>query len=159
MISFDAVGSKLMSNKENIEMHENIGVIVKYVYNKLLESEKELNKPVIIKDDRFFKPWENRFSKWYWNGNFMDPFLCGVCFQFTVLRDTLSKEKIIDLVNRCQEKLKIKYDFHITDGYYETNNYEESNTKFFRGYCIQTLETLHKPQVQEELKKIKRKFK
>ena len=50
-------------------------------------------------------------------------------------------------------------EFHIADGYYETNDYGEGGTKFFRGYCIQTLETLHKPDVKKEIQRVKRKMK
>ena len=85
----------------------------------------------------------------------MDPYILGDCFQFTVLRDTISKEQIIDWVYELKEKLNMPEKFHITDAYYETNEYGEGGTKFYRGYCIQTLETLHKPQVQQEIKQLK----
>ena len=47
-------------------------------------------------------------------------------------------------------------EFHISDGYYETNEYKEGNTKLYRGYCLQILEKYHKPEVQKELKKVKK---
>ena len=34
IISFDVSNSKLMTEEESIRMHENINIIVKYVYNK-----------------------------------------------------------------------------------------------------------------------------
>ena len=153
MVSFDVINSKSMAKKEIIHLYENINVIVKYVYSKLLESEKKLNKQVVIKDERFFNPWNFSASKWQLNGNFMDPFIFGDCFQFTVLRDTVPKEQIVKWVNECKEKLNMKEEFHIADGYYETNNYNEGRTKFYRGYCMQILETFHKLQVQKKLKK------
>lgn len=156
MVSFDVANSKLFSDEENIHMHENINVIVKYVYNKLIETEKELNKQIVIKDERFVKPWGYIHSKGNWNGNYMDPFIFGDCFQFTVLRDTVSKDQIVKWVNECKNKLNMKEKLHVADGYYETNNWDEAGTKFYRGYCIQTLETLHKSRVQKELKKVKK---
>ena len=156
IVSFDVINSKKTTKEENIRMHKNIDVIVKYVYNKLLEAEKILNKPVVVRDERFFKPWRREISKWSWNGNYMDPFLFGDCFQFTVLRNTITKEQIVELVNECKDRLNMKEGFHIADGYYETNNWDEAGTKFYRGYCIQTLETLHKPRIQKELKKVKK---
>ena len=50
-------------------------------------------------------------------------------------------------------------EFHIADGYYETNEYGEGGIKFFRGYCLQTLETLHKTRIKKELEKIAKKVK
>ena len=50
----------------------------------------------------------------------------------------------------------MKEKLHVADGYYETNEWSERNSKFYRGYCIQTLETLHKSRVQKELKKVKK---
>ncbi len=158
MVSFDVIGSQQMTAEENIQMHENHNIIMQFVYNKLLESEKILNKQVVIKDERFFKPWD-RSSGLTWNGNYMDPFRLGDCFQFTVYRDTISKEQIIEWVNYCAKKLNMNEEFHIADGYYETNDYGEGGTKFFRGYCIQTLETLHKPDVKKEIQRVKRKMK
>lgn len=155
MVSFDVVNSKLLTKEENIKMHKNIFIIMKDVYDKLLKSEKVLNKQVVIKDARFFKPWEFK-SAGVLNCNYMDPWCLGDCFEFTVLRDTVAKEQIVDWVNELKEKLNMKEEFHISDGYYETNDYEEGRTKFFRGYCLQTLETLHKPEVQRELKKVKK---
>ncbi len=156
IVSFDVANSKTLTTEENIRMHKNIDVIIKYVYNKLLETEKKLNKQIVIKDERFFKPWEVGVSRWSGNGNYMDPFIFGDCFQFTVLRNTVSKEQIIKWVDECKEKLNMKEELHLADGYYETNNWNESGTKFYRGYCIQTLETLHKSRVQKELKKVKK---
>ena len=40
IVSFDIANSKFLSGEENRRMHKNIDVIVKYVYNKLLEIEK-----------------------------------------------------------------------------------------------------------------------
>ena len=156
IVSFDIANSKFLSGEENRRMHKNIDVIVKYVYNKLLEIEKKLNKQVVIKDKRFIKPWEIGVSRWSGNGNYHDPFICGDCFQFTVLRDTVSKKQLIQWVNECKDKLNMKEKLHVADGYYETNEWSERNSKFYRGYCIQTLETLHKSRVQKELKKVKK---
>ena len=48
---------------------------------------------------------------------------------------------------------------HLADGYSETNNYEEGNEKYFRGYCIDLLSNLHKDynkEVRKALQKQKR---
>jgi hypothetical protein len=47
----------------------------------------------------------------------------------------------------------------LADGFYETNEYQEANTKYFRGYCIDVLTTLHKKDTIKSINKIKRKTK
>lgn len=142
---------------------------MKYVYSKLLESEKKLNKQVVVKEDRWIRAWEEipipdpipmhentivpipalveyrmSFTK--------DPYIFGDCFQFTVLRDTVSKDQIVEWVYECKKMHNMKYEFHIADGYYETNNWNERNVKLYRGDCLKILEQFHKP---ECIKKIK----
>lgn len=156
MVSFDVVNSQLLNDEEKNYMHACINIIVVYVYNKLMESEKELNRQVLIHDERFFHPWDGVIPK---DLSYLDPYRWGDCFQFTVLRDTITKEQIINWVNECKEKLNMKEEFHVADGYYETNDYEESNRKFYRSYCMRTLETLHKPEVQRAIKRVEKGIK
>ena len=156
VVSFDVVNSSKMSNDDRLELQYRINDIVKYVYNKLLEKEIELNKQVVINDNRFFTPWT--ISRDRMNCNFQDPFIFGDCFEFTVLRNTVTKDEIVNLVNECKCKYNLDLDFHINDGYYETNNYEEGRDKYYRGYCLETLGEYHKPFMQKKIKKIKRKM-
>ena len=160
MVSFDVVNSKQLSSIEYGKMYENIGIIIKYVYFKLLEYEKQTGSQVLIKDERFFRPWEPE-SKGVINYNYMDPYLLHLndSFQFTVLRGSVSKEQIIKWVYEQKNMLNMKEEFHISDGYYETNDYGDGRVKFYRGYCISTLENLHKPEVQKDLKRIRKKLK
>ncbi len=153
VVSFDTVNSKILTEEERAILQRNIHIITQYVYNKLCDSEETLQKQVVIKDKRFIRPWDSKATNW--NLNYIDPLIYGDSFQFTVLRDTVSKEEIIEWVNTCMEHLYMEEDFHIADGYYETNEYNEGKNKFYRGYCLQTLESLHKPQTQKELQKIK----
>lgn len=153
VVSFDVVNSRQMPPKKRAILQYKIIIIMKYVYNKLLEKEKELKKQIVIKDERFCRPWDNSVNNK--NFNYCDPYILGDNFQFTVLRNTITKEEIIKLVYDCKNKLKIKEDFHIADGYYETNNYGEGNTKLYRGYCLQILEQIHKPKTKNKLKKLK----
>ena len=55
-----------------------------------------------------------------------------------------------------KEYLQIPFDFHIADGYYETNNWVEGKDKYFRGYCIDLLSNLHKDYNKEVRKKLKK---
>lgn len=157
VVSFDIIDSRTIAPEKRTILQRNIYIIMKYVYSKLLDIEVELNKQVIIKDERFIRPWDSNVSKW--NGNYIDPSVFGDCFQFTILRDTITKEEIVGWVNECKNYLNMEEAFHITDGYYETNEYEEGGNKFYRGYCLQILETLHKPQIQKKIKILKKEVK
>lgn len=150
VVSFDVVNSKSLSNEKRQLLQENINVIVRYVYEKLVAKEKELNIDILIHDPRFKNPWDNVD-----NGNYMDPFIMGDNFQFTVLRNTISKEEIVNLVNECKKALNMQEEFHIASGYYETNEYEEGKTKLYRGYLLQILGNIHKPELKKELNKAK----
>lgn len=155
VVSFDTIGSQTMPIDKRNKLTKNILIIMKYVYEKLLIKEKELGKQIVIKDERFKRPWDKTSS---WNGNYVDPAIHGDSFKFTVLRDTVTKEEIIELVNQCKKLLNMDEEFHVADGYYETNNYEEGRTKFYRGYCLQTLEGLHKTSVRNEIEKVQRRI-
>lgn len=148
VVSFDIVNSKLLSPKERYQAQINIIMIVKYVYDKLLESEKKLNKQVVLKDKRFVRPWDIKNK---YNGNFIDPLIFGDSFSFTVMRDTVTKDEIVNLVNKCKESINMKENFHIADGYYETNEYEEGNRILYRGYCLQILQNMHKPTIKQKI--------
>ena len=149
VISFDFVNSKSIPAKERRLLQEKIITITQYVYNKLLEKEKESNKQILVKDKRFYRPWD--YSVTHTNGNFLDPVIFGDCFQFTILKDTVSKDYIIELVNKIKNDLNIQEELHIADGYYETNEYEEGSNKLYRGYCLQILQNMHKPLVKEKI--------
>lgn len=89
-----------------------------------------------------------------------EPFIFGDLVGFTVYRDSISTEEVIDVFNECREIIGIDYEFHIADGYYETDDWTEGQDKYFRGYCIDLLSNLHKPyneSLRKELEKIKAK--
>lgn len=155
VVSFDTIDSKKLPPDKRTKLTDNMLIIMSYVYDKLLMKEKEINKQVVIKDERFYTPWAPKKS-YMRNGNYMDPSLLGDNFAFTVLRDTITKVEIIEWVNECKTRLNMEEQFHISDGYYETNEYGEGNIKLYRGYCLQILERLHKSEVQKELRKIKK---
>ena len=67
------------------------------------------------------------------------------------------KEYGISSVEECKEIIGIDYEFHYSDGYYETDDWCEGQDKYFRGYCIDLLSNLHKPynkKLRKELNKI-----
>lgn len=87
-----------------------------------------------------------------------EPFIYGDVIGFTVYRDSISKEEVMHIFNQSKEELNIDFEFHLADGYYETNDYALGNIKYFREYCIELLCNLHKSynnDVREALQKIK----
>lgn len=153
VVSFDVVNSRLVEDRYKLQI--NLFKLTKYIYNKLLEKERIENRQIVIKDERFYKPWD--YSVYHYNGNYEDPALFGDDIEFTVLRDTVTKEEIVNWFNEYKSVLEMKEEFHIADGYYETNNYEERCYKYYRGYCLQTLEKFHKKETQKEINKVKKK--
>lgn len=153
VVSFDVVNSRLLNETERNKLQENIYIIAKYVYNKLLIKEVELNKQIVLKDKRLVRPWDTQNIKY--NGNFIDPFIFGDSFSFTVMRDTVTKDEIINWVNKCKDSIDMKESFHIIDRYYETNEYEEGNKMLYRGYCLQILANMHKSTIKKEISKLK----
>ena len=89
-------------------------------------------------------------------GMLFEPFFFADTFGFTVYRDTISREEVMDIYDKCKRELGINFSFHTNDLYYETNDYSEGNTKYFREYCIDLLSTLHKKIRRIELKKRKK---
>ena len=55
------------------------------------------------------------------------------------------------LYEKHKQELGIEFDFHLADGYYETNDYVEGKNKYFRGYCLDLLSTLHKKETKKEI--------
>lgn len=83
----------------------------------------------------------------------LEPFyLVGDLYGFTIQRGTLNQEQVDYIFEKERKKLGIKHRFHKANGYYETDKYEEANTKYFRGYCIQQLEKLSKKQNNKQEK-------
>lgn len=157
MVAFDVVNSKQISKDELVSFLQKLSFIVLYVYKKLEDYEKETGQVVLIKDSRFFTPWSEEARKSF-DDNFMDPKVSGDCFLFTVLRDTITKEQIVNWVYEAKNRVGLEQDFHIADGYYETNEFGEANEKLFRGYCMRILENYHKKSTKAKIKRIKKKL-
>lgn len=153
VVAFDIVDSKKMPQEKHTYLIYNFDNIMRYVYNKLLERQKELKRQVVIPDERFKRPWEAIERP---TNQFIDPVAMYDSFYFTVLRGTVTKEEIMQWVNEYLAILNIEVSFHVADGYYETNEYGEGSTKFYRIYCLNILEKLNKPHIKEKLRRRKR---
>lgn len=157
MFIFDIIGSKNMTYKYRNEAQIKMIKLMTKIYETIEKIEKTTKRKILVFDKDFvtFKsgiPYKGFGFK-------QEPFLFGDTFGFTIYRDTLDKDTIYKIYNYYKKELKINFNFHLADGYYETNDYTEGNTKYFRGYCIDLLSVLHKENTIIELNKIKRKIK
>ncbi len=151
MIVFDIVNSKSINPSERKIIQRKLIELMRLVFNYLSNLEKITGKDILIKDQNFYRLWEQKEGN---VGYLMDPILFGDCLGFTIYRDSLDKDSVIEIFNRYKEQLGINVDFHIADGYYETNDYSLGKEKCFRGYCFQILETAHKRETETALKKM-----
>ena len=133
---FDIVNSKDMNRIDRIIAHYKMVELMYKIYNRL---KYENNVLVDI----------NSISGFGVNN---EPFCFADTFGFTVYRDSIKDEDIIELYNKYKNELNIDFDFHINSLYYETNKYEEGGMLFFRGYAIDIAANLDK----KEYSKIKK---
>lgn len=141
IFAFDIVESKKMNPEKRLDAQFKIIELILMVYRKIKKKEIEQNKKILVFEDDFTKLGEDRLNGF---GYKMEPFLYGDLIGFTVYRDTVTKDEVINIFNDCTKKLDIDFEFHMADGYYETNDWLEANNKYFRGYCIDLLSNLHK---------------
>lgn len=133
MFIYDVVESKQILDKNRQQM---LYTLIHTVYHKLQQLELERNKKILHTSSLF--PSEG-FAY------LQEPFLIdGDTIGFTIIRDSIPSEEVNELFHQTKEELQIPYQFHYADGYYETDLYAEGNEKYFRGYCIQHLNTIHK---------------
>lgn len=155
VFTFDIKGSKKMEITERAQTQYKLIELNLMMYKMIQEKEKTENRKILVFEEGFSKFGEYRLNEF---GCKQEPFLFGDLIGFTVYRDSITNNEVIEIFNKCKNALNIDFEFHLADGYYETNNWLEGNEKYFRGYCIDLLSNLHKPlykDVRKELKKVK----
>lgn len=144
MFVFDIIDSKQMDKKTRQIATEKMIELMLKIYNSIKEIEIKTNKKILVTGIDDILPYEDRNKTNRKFGMLFEPFLFADTFGFTIYKNSLPKEKIINIYQKHKNELNIQFNFHINDGYYETNKYEEGNTLFFRGYCIDILSNYHK---------------
>ena len=142
VFTFDIVDSKKMSFKTRYDAQFKIAELILMVYKIIEKKQLEENKKILVFEEEFTKLGEERKNVF---GYKQEPFIYGDLIGFTVYRDAITSDEVINIFNKCKKILEIDFEFHISDGYYETNNWIEGTNKYFRGYCIDLLSNLHKP--------------
>ena len=143
MFTFDIVDSKKMKSSTRwLSQQKMINLMLK-IYNHIENIEIETNRKILMMEDGIvlYGDYDNMKNEF---GLLMEPFVFGDTFGFTIYRDSLTYEEIINIYKYYKEELNIKFEFHIKDGYYDTNDWCRGNKLFFRGYCIDILSNYHK---------------
>ena len=151
MFVFDIVNSKKMDNKTRENAQIKMQELMNCIYNSIKEIELNNNKKILLKNE--IVPYNEKDKVKLKFGFLYEPFLFADTFGFTVYRETITKEEILFLYEKFKKILEIDFEFHIKDGYYETNKYEEGNKLLFRGYLIDILSNCHKNYFQKLIKK------
>ena len=123
------------------------------IYKRIKEKEQQENKRILVFEKDFVHIGEQ--TKGF--GLKQEPFIVGDFVGLTTYRDSISNEEVLNIFKEEKEKLNLDVEFHVADGYYETNDYSEGNTKYFRGYCIDLLMRLHKKEYKEIREKVLKK--
>jgi hypothetical protein len=142
-----------MNSVERYEAQIKIINLMINIYEMIEEIETKINKKILVFEKDFVTYKSNSSPKGF--GLKQEPFLLGDAFGFTVYKDSIDKEEIYQIYNYYKQLLKIDFDFHLIDGFYETNDYTKGNIEFFRGYCIDILTKFHKQETINALKKVK----
>ena len=121
------------------------------IFEQIKVIKQETNKKILLQEKEIvtYGDYSNMKRSF---GLLMEPFIFGDTFGFTIYKNSLTKEEVLKIYEQYKKELNIDFEFHIKDGYYETNKWEEGNKLFFRGYCIDILSKYHKK--NNPLKKI-----
>ncbi len=157
MFTFDIVNSKKMDVSTRRIAQEKSIKLIKSIYQVLTELQDKLGRKILVFEDGFVD-FDSQLPR-YEFGMKQEPFVLGDVFGFTIYRDSLDKDTILSIYEYFKCSLDIDFEYHLADGYYETNNYVEGGTKYFRGYCVDILSTLHKKETIDDLNRLKKELK
>lgn len=156
VFTFDIEDSRKMDNKTRNDAQVKLIKLMKCIYTMIKDIEKKSGKNILVFEDDFVSFDSGLSTKGF--GLKQEPFLFGDTFGFTIYRDSLDNSVVFAIYKYFKKSLNIDFNFHIAHGYYETNDYSLGGTKYFRGYCIDLLSTMHKKDTKNELIKLRKKL-
>lgn len=154
MFVFDIVESKRMSKEERVIAQNKMIKLMTRIYKTIEKIQETTNRKILVFEEDFVAYESGKDFKGF--GLKIEPFLFADTFGFTIYRDSLDKDVIYYIYEYFKKSLDIDFEFHVQNGYYETNDFVEGIYKYFRGYCIDILSNLHKKETIEELEKVKK---
>jgi len=135
---FDIKDSKTIENRHEVQYQ--IIELIQNVYKRIQKQEEIEQRRILVFENDFVSLGEKTNGP----GLKQEPFILGDAVGLTTYRDSISVEEVLKIFWEEKDNIGINIEFHIADGYYETNDYVEGNQKYFRGYCIDLLMNLHK---------------
>lgn len=155
VFTFDIKNSKKMDKRSRYIGQYELITLAERIYSDIKELEKVLKRKILLNEEgygHFFDTSvQNDFAFKY------EPFIYGDMMGFTIYNGSLDSEIIYKIFEKNKRELNIQFDFNINSGVYETDNYGLGTELCFRGYCIQIVSNLHKPEnkkLKEKLEKI-----
>jgi len=159
MFLFDVVGSKkIFSN--NYALFKKVITFVDAVTNDLLNLEKKLNKKILHRHIENFKNYNIKTDKdkvvlcvkqhgertkdLYRTDSLNPLFWLGDLMHFIIECDSIPDKTFYEIFEKNKKEIIPNINFHHKSGYYETDVWAESGSKFSRIYCIPVLEYLAK---------------
>lgn len=141
VFTFDIVGSKKMDDRIREIARQKLLKFITLFYNKLYRKGIDENKKILISKSNY--GFLGNVSDGF--GMKVEPFILGDVVGLTVNRGSITKNEMMHIYSECIKEVDIDFEFHVADGYYETDDWAQGRSKYFRGYCIQLLSELHKP--------------
>lgn len=157
MFTFDMVASKAMDKETRTLAQRKMITLMKYMYQLLMDIQEKTQKKILVFEEDFISYDSGTYVKGF--GMKQEPFLIGDVFGFTIYRDSIDKDIILNIYQYFKDALEIDFDFHVADGYYETNDYSLGSTQYFRGYCMDILSNFHKKEIIDDLNNLRSKLK
>lgn len=155
---FDIIGTENMPPSIRKEAQIKMIELMNKIYMAIEKIEETTGKKILVFEEDFITYKSGQKSKGF--GYKIEPFLFnGDVFGFTAYRDSIDNNLVYSIYEYYKKELNINFDFHTADGYYETNDYSLGNEKYFRGYCMDLLSSMHKEDTIKELNRLKRKLK
>lgn len=154
MFVFDMIDSRKMDSPKRQKAQIQMIKLMTRIYKTIERIQESTGRQILVFDNDFVT-YKSRLPYKGW-GFKQEPFLFGDTFGFTIYRDSLSKDVILYIYEYCKELLGIDIDFHIADGFYETNDVGLAGTQYFRGYCMDILSTLHKEETIKDLNRLRK---
>ena len=148
---FDIIHSKNMNREERNTAQYMMEKLMLKIYSELKKIEQIENKKILLSEDVVCYEERDKVKNKF--GLLYEPFLFADTFGFTVYNGSISEEEVLEIYNKCKTEMGIDFDFHVSNLYYETNDYKDGCEFFFRGYAIDMASTMHKGNVKIRVKK------
>jgi len=139
---FDIKGSKEMPKEERCDAQVKMEELMLKMYAEIENIEIKEDREILLRECIVSYNDRNKVNKKF--GMLFEPFLFADTFGFTVYKDSISREEVLEIYDKFKGELGINFSFNINDLYYETNDYSMGGILFFRGYAIDIASNLHK---------------